>query len=466
MITNVNSGVVSYLKDTTSSIKNEIAIKKWDAATAYASNDICVYEGLLYISRIDNNLNQNPITSSNAWRAYSFGEYNCVLNYALDGSNIYQCSYAGSLVGFTPVTTTGTTTDMGSWADSPFWMKEVYVCTLDEDGNERYILDPNNLTKDIYGNSIPSDELTTYDVMVHMPDVFVQFDSGKIALNSNAKYGGHKLAHTYGDEVKHDLYISMYNISVSDNKAHSFSGTTAAQSITSDNFRTYAKNKNINTNGWHLWNWYEYELYRAMVLQLCCNFNVQATIGQGLTTGSGTATMGVHNADGWVAGDISGTTTPVKCLIENPWGNRWQFIDDFVVQNGTDSATQVGTEYYANVYAGHNIVDNVTGQTNPFDNKEVICQIPLGTTATASGSGYLKTIHETPKAWGIYNSRTSAGSTTGLCDCTWWNGSENRLLLVGGSSGNDSGCGVFAFLVDVALSHARWNLGARLAYIK
>ena len=473
MIQNTNYGTSK------SYVDNNIGVWNWQATHTYSADDFCIYNGKIYKSLQSNNIGNIPSASSLFWGVYestSAIDYNCIMNFALDGSQ-YVCSYAGTLAGATPAKVTGITPNTTSYLNRNIgWMKELYVCTLDEDGNELHILNPYDLTKDINGNDV-SAEITSADVMVHMPDCYLSLGSNAISVNSKSSYGGQRLAHTYGGVDKHDLYIGMYPATIgSDNKMHSWSGATATTSKTRSAFREAARAKNVNTTGWHQWNYHEFNLLRALQLQAMCSFNGQTSIGQGISSGgqSAIATNGALNQAGWFAGDTSGTTSPVKLIVENSWANRWQFIDDFVVDTGQAAVdagrSPVNGVYYADCYAGNNAQTTASASSSAISDvltdKVRVGQVLLGSSATASQSNTVITgINTTDAGWGIPG--TAGGSSnTYFNDNMWSNGGVQRLLIVGGVSNDGSSCGPFAFNTNHALGLSSWIVGSRLAYIK
>lgn len=471
MIQNTNYGASK------SYVDSSIGIRAWISTYPFSQDDLVSDGGTIYKSLQDNNIGNVPSASSIYWEVYrptAYTDYNCVLNYEMDGSNKFVCSYAGTLSGATPAKVTGTTPNTDSFLDQNLgWMQEVYVCTLDEDGNERHILNPHDLTKDIYGADT-STEITQYDVMVHMPDCYLDLADGRVAINSKASYGGNRLAHTYGGQEKHDLYIAMYPTTVVDGKSHSFSGQTATTTTTRRNFGNYTRAKNVNTNGWHNIKWAERQLVQAMMMQACCDADIQSTIGQGITSGGqgAIATNGALNQAGWFGGNTSATTAPVKCILENFYGNRWCFIDDIVVDSGANSTPNpVDGVYYADVYAGTNAENlasaSSAGVGDSLTDKTKVGRVVLGASATAAPGGqYIRGIDTSATGWGIPNNITGGSSSTYFCDAMWANGSRQDLVLVGGGSYTGSRCGLFAFSSDNALGSSHWAIGSRLAYIK
>lgn len=477
MIQNTNLGVSKTYVNT------NIGVWNWLASHSYDADDLVAYQGTIYKSLESNNQNNVPSASSLVWELYdsdTVPEYNCIMNYSVDNNTIV-CSYAGTLAGAIPAKVTGTTPNSNSFINKNIgWMKEVYVCTLDEDGNERHILNPYDLTKDIYGADMSS-EIQTYDVMVHMPDCYLYETDGTVAINSDAKYGGHRLAHTYGGVEKHDLYIAMFPTSIgADGKSHSFSGVTATTSRrrdeASNGFRLTTRNKNVNTTGWHNIKWHEFKLIQAMMFQAIASANAQTAIGRGVDSGgqSAIATNGALNNVGWFGGDTTSGANPVKLIIENPWANRWCFIDDCVADSGANTETAghspIDGVYYADFYAGTNAENLSTasssGINDTLTDKSIVGQVFLGSSASAAPGGqYITGIDTSSTGWGIPKT-VGGGSGTYFCDGMWANGSRQDLCLVGGDSHYGLICGLFTFGTSAALSASAWAIGSRLAYIK
>lgn len=361
--------------------------------------------------------------------------------------------YTEDLTGMEPVSNVGNQMHINGWEIGKGMLADCFYATVSGQGDILHILDPDNLSLDINGID-RSEEIRNENVMFVVPTRYINRNSRGITHSRSAK-DGVPYAHTLDHKVHRFMALGVYTASEKDGKLMSVSGAAPAQQKTRPVFRTEAE---ANGENWHLMNFHEYALMRDMCLMALKSFDVQRNIGQGHSTG-GSATVysesGLLNDKGIFAGDVSATTKPVKCFLENFWGNRWQFVDDCVV----DAARQIEDgSYVLDVYAGSNSVPN---DSTTDGSKEVIGQIPVPSTDAISGQ-YATKICTEPKGWGL-PAVHAGGDSVGLCDAHWLNGADKRVPLVGGNAHDGSGAGVSSMLACYALSDTLWYFGARLA---
>lgn len=96
-------------------------VAEWDSATTYYTNNFCAYNGTIYKSLADNNLNQNPSTATAYWASYGTstgGNYadQDLSNLTTTGNNKILPSQSGNHNKF--LTTNGT---------SPSWIAVDYA---------------------------------------------------------------------------------------------------------------------------------------------------------------------------------------------------------------------------------------------------------------------------------------------------------------------------------------------------
>jgi len=161
---------------------------------------------------------------------------------------------------------------------------------------------------------------------------------------------------------------------------------------------------------------------------------------------------GLANTLGRYAGNPAGTSNVVKCLIENPWASKWEFIDD--IMTGYNDADQA----YADIYVGQQleVVDDLTKMTL-MDELETA-------NMHASTNAFCTSIYTDEVGWGVWNNHDGTDAT-GLCDKHWSNPSAQRLAFAGGGSSDGSNGGVSALGLGIALSGADWYFGARPAFV-
>ena len=347
-------------------------------------------------------------------------------------------TYGDDAAGFTPLSNTratlGTVTTVGSWGFRVNkLLKKMYYATFNTDGSISKILDPDNLALDEDGNA---SDITTKNTMLVIPKVYTKGESGKLTISDKASEGTAH-AHTIGGVEYDNLALGVYNGYVSGSKLMSLSGVLPTKSQTRAVFRTQAQ---ANGTNWMLWNYHQWRLIRDICFFAAKSFDGQRKLGQG-GHAYGSNTTGVTNAMGPFAGDVSGTSSAMKFLLEDWWGSQYQFIDDFYGNGGT-------------YYAGQNAI--------PTDNSSNKVNIE----ANSSQSGYSKTILQGDLNWGLGNADNGGSNAVGLCDGQWFSTSE-LLGRVGGYSGNasDGYAGPSCLSANADLSFSGAKIGARLAFV-
>lgn len=348
-------------------------------------------------------------------------------------------AYAGDASGFTPLANTNTSlaavpvSARGSWIkDTNKLLKKLYYATFNTDGTISKILNPDNLALDMDGNA---SDIATKNTMLVIPTLYTKGENGKITISDQSSEGTAH-AHTIGGHVYDNLAIGVYNGYVSGSKLMSLSGVLPTKMQTRATFRTRA---NANGSNWMLWNYWHWKLLKEMTFLVLKSFDGQMKLGRG-GHAYDSNTTGVTNAMGMFAGDISGTTSAMKCFIEDWWGSQIQFIDDFINNAGT-------------VWVGQNAV--------PGDTTADKTSFAWGNTS----SGWQTTILQTDLGWGL-GTDNAGDKTKGLCDYQNSSTSANRVGYVGdtslSASGGDAGP---SFLKASNLDDASKYQGARLAFV-
>jgi len=369
-------------------------------------------------------------------------------------------TYSGDAAGSIPISNLNNDLEIGSFdfKTNPL-TRDCFYATIAGNGDILSVLDPYDLSKDTVGNDV-SQEIQDENVMFIIPTRYSKRNANGISISTDPK-NGTAYAHTFNGHVYKYLALGVYEGAIVSGKLKSSSGKEPTTNTTRPNFRTAAQ---ANGTGWHLVNWHEWQLYRDTVLFGLKSFDSQRRLGQGNSRGNSTTptvtlSSGMLDAAGPYAGmvgtDDLNTTSPVKFLIENPWSNRWMFLDDFVVSQGYEESGA----YLADVYAGQALTP-----TDLTTDKVKIGSVPLQN-ITASHNNWCTQIQTDEAGWGLWNN-WSGSDSTGLCDKHWANGTppDLRLGLVGGSSYDGSYCGLSALYLGNALGHSAWLTGARLAF--
>ena len=348
-------------------------------------------------------------------------------------------TYDDDAAGLTPMANTrtslGAVSSVGSWGFRVNKLfKKMYYATFNTDGSISKILDPDNLALDEDGNA---SDITTKNTMLVIPTLYMKGESGKFTLSDKSANGTAR-AHTIGGHVYDNLALGVYNGFVSGSELMSISGVLPTKSQTRATFRTQA---NANGTNWMLWNYWMWRLMWKIATIAPKSSDGQRKLGQG-GHAYGSNTTGVTNAMGPFAGDVSGTSSAMKFLLEDWWGSQYNFIDDFFGTGGT-------------YYAGQNAIptDNASNKVQVFNN-------------LTSGWWYGTTINQNDLAFGIA-SAAGGDNAKGLCDGQYGSTSSNLLGSVGGASDTASAgyAGPSCLIAGYDLSGSVAYVGARLAFV-
>lgn len=370
-------------------------------------------------------------------------------------------SYTGEYAGFIPVSsppsTLGACSVLGSWgmdADgssaNPF-LDSCFYATFDGDGNIHERLNPNNLTEAIglwnadrkgWKSWRGSSSIETENTMFCFPALYRKGDDSSVTIGTDASsgtaYGATIDGHTYQYEA-----IGVYEGFVQGSKLMSLSGKISSADITRPNFRIYAAANKVKNGKAMVWNFHQWRDWWHLYLFGAKSFNGQVAVGQGGFTYNGSVGQGLCNSMGLWAGSSAAsdsTATSVKALIENPWGYKYEFIDDFVNSEGT-------------IYVGQNSTPDDT-TSNKIS------------TSFGPGSGWQSGLNSTGAFWGL-STDTSGSSTTCQCDYRYSNSSGTYLGVVGADSDgvSDGHAGPSCLHAGSSLSSSGSSLGARLAFV-
>lgn len=250
--------------------------------------------------------------------------------------------------------------------------------------------------------------------------------------SSNPSHGT-AYAHTQGGVTHSYRALAVYNCTIVNGVLMSLSGKVPTKSRSRADFRTAAE---ANGEGWGLWKYWDWQLLKEMTFFALKSFNGQDLLGQG---GYANVT-GTCDQLGMFAGNVTRTSSSVKCFIEDWWGSQFNFIDDFINNAGT-------------VYAGQ--------QAKVTDSTSKMMQIDSAFTQSA---GFPNAIRTTDEAWGM-GRNTSGDRSKGLCDQVTGSSGTSRIGRVGGySNGVSDGSAGPSCLEDHSLSTTHGYTGARLAF--
>ena len=361
-----------------------------------------------------------------------------VYGFVIDESNPNpqtSITYTDGAVGMDPANVSPAA--KAAWDATPIF-NQIRPCMF-KNGAVNYYLNPNDFTKKADGSAADISSGNDGDVMIEVPKLGLSITKNANAVvvkltnepnNPNFKY----YAHTRNAEGDRDyLYIGAYKASVTGTNLYSLSGKQPTVNTTINTFRTYARNRGV---GYDQITFYARTLLQALFLLKYKNLDAQTALGQGISSGSARPTGGT-NTYGMDWGSTSTTTNVKFAGVEDLWGNVWEFIEGIYINSG-----QVTT-----AFNGFN--DNGSGYTNRGVSLPGMSQSWITKVAGSAGVGFV------PTAVG--------GSASTYYTDGGWSGSTTPYA--GGSYGNGSLAGLFAWGSDVGAGVSSAHFGARLMFL-
>ena len=367
-----------------------------------------------------------------------------------------RVEYIFDAKGFTPASMNFSTGafNYGSWADLWF-IRDNYPCMVTYDGVVDYRLDPNNyaLREATGAASDVANSAYAGNAMSAIPLCWVKrYTEGDyyyvIFCETQYDEGYKAYAHTKPDgSIASHAYHGIFEGAIVDGKLRSISGLAPGSSTTA-NAEENAAVANSAVAKWHIRTWALNELIYDLLTLIGKSTNLQATFGQGHSTGGASAAdflaTGTLNEMGQFFG-CSTTTSAVKVFhIENFYAERWERVLGMIYKNGNYLVrmTEETGEY------------NFTGE-----GYESVCEGVPG--ASASG-GYWKTSLQTE--YGKFPKTLGGSETTYESDYHYYNNAIVSVPVVGGYCSYGGLCGR---CVDVAAAAgaAGWSIGASLSLL-
>lgn len=375
-------------------------------------------------------------------------------------------TYTDGCAGFTPVSGPGSSgstpakcTNIGSWvmnADSTSSNKLLDKCfyaTFTDAGVLHEKLNPQDLTQKIatWNNSTKewvsatgSSSITSENTMFCIPTIYVSSTATSITLSS--KVGGKPFAHTIDNHVYQYMAIGVYPANGSSTRLKSISGATSTVNISQSDLVAGCRANAVQNGKAILCNWFQWQLYRLLVLFSIRHFNSQEKIGKGGQT-NGAKTTGLMNAMGPFAGSSNAGTSDtqgVKAYIENPWGHNLEYLGDFKYASDGVYAFKTSTQNPTSTTGG------VKVNASPYS---------LVNTGLASGS-----ISTEPETWG-WGTGSGGSKTTGGCDLQYLPSSGSPFGVVGGHSGDMFNGNAGVSYLSIGGGDARGVYGGRLVFV-
>ena len=138
-------------------------------------------------------------------------------------------------------------------------------------------------------------------------------------------------------EWDENILIGAYEAYVNGAALKSISGMTSTGSVSQENFKQYARNRGA---GYQLVDWQMHCVLGCLYYAMYGNTDCQGTIGSG--TGSYTKVTGQTDSLGMTdtKASTNGNTMSINFWgLENWWGNKYEWIDDYLNPAGTLTAT-------------------------------------------------------------------------------------------------------------------------------
>lgn len=328
---------------------------------------------------------------------------------------------------------------------------------------------------------------STVNIMIKIPEFWYVDDYALDTKTHNLKICPHAKPGWYHHK---EAYVSAYEAFNFGNAGRLVSMKSVVPTINFNrtNGRTWARANGFD--GEAKWNLYTYEEHRAICHLFLVEYatrnsqkavNTELTpegfrqggLGSGCTTGTATINgattwsfipTGSSDSLGSGSGEVtvtiqqtdsSGSNTSTitrKCNryrgIENPFGHMWKHIDDVI------------SGYSNNCRTWYKSVKPDQFATNKNNSYKPLCSV------VNVNAGYKTEIKATP-ACDFFSMPVSGGSeTTYWCDYNWDNtNTSEHCLLIGGSSADGGGAGLFYFNSILGVGHFSASVGSRLTYL-
>lgn len=319
-------------------------------------------------------------------------------------------------------------------------------CVLNANGTVKYYLSATDSTKKADGSTAIIDG-TDGNVMVEIPKFWYKYENvGGVHkwLISDAAQTGYEVhpAFIRGGVEKSFRYYCAYQGYTLSTKLISGSGRVPTTSKTRATFRTEAA---ANGTGWSQIDWNLLIAVQLLYLVEYANFNTQAMLGQGITSGSVyTAVTGSSNSLGNASSPSTNTDTQFMNYrgIENWYGQINKFIDGINVNSRVYYVNNNPATFTDDVFIGDYINTGIT---------------------SAATNGYVKDLIASEK--GFVASNTSGGSgSTFVPDYLYQSANTNRVIAFGGNAGYAAYAGGFCLTTTYVASFSTADIGSGLSF--
>lgn len=318
-------------------------------------------------------------------------------------------------------------------------------CVLNADGTVKYYLSATDSTKKADGSAAIIDG-TDGNVMVEIPKFWYKYENvggvHKWSISGTAQTGYEvHPAFIRGGVEKSFRYYCAYQGYTLSGKLISGSGRVPTASKTRATFRTEAA---ANGTGWSQIDWNLLIAVQLLYLVEYANFNTQARLGQGITSGGVyTAVTGSSNSLGNASSPSTNTDTQFMSYrgIENWYGQIHKFIDGVNVNERVYYVNNNPATFADDVFTGDYINTGIT---------------------SATGAGYVKNLVESGK--GFVASNTSGGSDSTFVPDRFYESTGMRIMVFGGDASDGAYVGGFYVKVIYTAPGSKSSIGSGLSF--
>ena len=300
-----------------------------------------------------------------------------------------------------------------------------------------------NESWDAFADGTAIDNIAKYETMIRVPPCHFKGEGTKMTFGGLNPVAGGLTFDSPQWVGAYEMYVDASGV------GHSRPNVAPSHSMTMSAFWACAQKLHSNMG---LANYQFHCLINAVYQAYYGNLNSQTTIGSGFQHSNWEAcrnvTMGkcisLGNGSGKVLYNDAtlGNQYPVKLFgFEDLWGKLWEFRPG--VRFYMDGQTRKAV-----IYSGNQVSNTASG-------REVVCL------ADSGGSYVTKMVLGTH--WDMIPTAVGGGDNTYYADGCWAS-KTGELLLVGGSAGSGSRCGVSFSASDYGFSASYTYIGARLAF--
>lgn len=345
-------------------------------------------------------------------------------------------TYTDGCAGWTPMSFSGTTFSVGSWANAKVWD---YIDPVAYDGSTDTLLNKTNLAQDVNGNAVSTttDKFTRIKKMwldIHNDGTYIYVRVADRQKDSNFS----DWSFSYNGTVQECMRIGCYLAYNTSSRTYSRTSVTPTNQVSLTNFITYAQARGT---GYDLFRYNQLILIQALYVIMFRNLDSQSKLGQGYTGGSAVVGTGANNAlvnqYGMYGSTSSGTVHVSFLWIEDFYGNLLQWIGGM----GSTSTRQLA------------VSDKSASSISGWETAE--------TGVTSDTGGYLTQVVGTAKT-GFCPKETGGSSSTYYCDYGYLYSSY--FPYFGGYYSRGSYAGAFFLRVNYSATYASASIGSRLSH--